>query len=269
MNELRVGKLFFLAVAVALAILGSFSYRALGDLETRSGWSLFVAVAILGLYGARKRLSFLPLGRVSSWLDVHLGTGLLAIGIFCVHTGLRLPAGLFEQLLWLCFVTLAASGLIGWGIVRVGPRILPRQADDPLDSDIPERRNSLSQKARRLAAEIPRDKSTGPLTRLCREVVLPWLDSSPILLGAAARRRHAAILRQCQGLHRYLHEDSQQILLGFESVLEERRRIDVAWRRHRLLRGWLLVHGSLTGVLIVAVVVHVLLVRSHAAAGPG
>jgi len=268
-SELRFGKFFFLAVAVAIAFLGSLSHRALGDLETRSGWLLLFAVAILALYGARKRLSFLPVGRASSWLGVHLGTGLLAIEIFCVHTGLRLPSGLFEQFLWLCFVTLAASGLLGWGIVRAGPRILPRQADDLSDSEIPQLRNALSQRARRLAAEIPHDESASPLTRLYREVVLPWLDASPMLSGAASRRRHAAVLRQCQGLQRYLHEDSQQILLGFESVLEERRRIDIAWRRHRLLRGWLLVHGPLTGVLIVAIVVHVLLTRSHAAAGPG
>lgn len=269
MIRLRTGSALLLVVAVALMLLARLSHRAMGDLETWSGWLLFFTTGMLALYGARKRLPFLPLGRTSSWLGLHLGIGGLAIGIFGVHTGFALPAGPFEQFLWLCFVALAISGVLGWGIVRVGPRLLPARDAEPLNSEIHELRNALIHRAKRLAEEIPADESASALTALYHDSVVPWLGSTPTGLGAASRRRHAAILRQCQGLRRYLHDDSRRVLLGLEEILEERQRIDLAWRRHRLLRGWLLVHAPLTGILILAAVLHVLLVRSHAAAGPG
>jgi len=90
----------WLLVVVAIAAILWQTQLGLGDLSTSSGWLLLASFLFLGLYGARKKVPFLPLGRVSSWLSLHIGTGLIAVALFFVHTGGRWPSGGFETTLW-------------------------------------------------------------------------------------------------------------------------------------------------------------------------
>ena len=40
-----------------------------------SGWILLGSFVLLCLYGARKKVPFLPIGKTATWLQLHLGFG--------------------------------------------------------------------------------------------------------------------------------------------------------------------------------------------------
>jgi hypothetical protein len=73
-----------------------------------AGLALFL---FMWLYPLRKKLGAAPLGRVSSWLDVHIACGLALPLVVAVHAGWRFTGliglGYFSMLL------VAASGVVG------------------------------------------------------------------------------------------------------------------------------------------------------------
>ena len=70
------------------------------SLAYESGWLLLGSFIILALYGMRKKFPFLPIGKTSSWLQLHLGIGLLSGYLFLVHSGFAWPQGSFEVALY-------------------------------------------------------------------------------------------------------------------------------------------------------------------------
>jgi hypothetical protein len=60
--------------------------NSLGISDFSTGWVLFFVIALLTLFGARKRLSFLPLGPASRWLRIHVAGGFMAVFMFWLHT---------------------------------------------------------------------------------------------------------------------------------------------------------------------------------------
>ena len=95
-----------------------------------SGWVLFALVAVLASYNLRKRISFLPLGSSSTWLQIHVFLGLLSIAVFGTHVGWRVPNGYLEVGLAFAYLVVAASGMIGLWISRVFPRRLSERGEE-------------------------------------------------------------------------------------------------------------------------------------------
>ena len=60
-----------------------------------SGWFLLGSFVVLGIYGVRKKVPFLPVGKTRTWLQLHLGFGAISTALFFEHVGYRFPGGLF------------------------------------------------------------------------------------------------------------------------------------------------------------------------------
>src|SRR5262249_5243880 len=114
------------ATAVALLLVaGVWLYGLrLRPTAAPSRWLVAAAVALLALFGARKKMSTIPLGRASAWLRIHVDVGLVSLALFVVHacynrdTGFHVPSGTFEATLAAAYVATAASGLVGLALSR-------------------------------------------------------------------------------------------------------------------------------------------------------
>jgi len=255
----------WLLVVVAIAAILWQTQLGLGDLSTSSGWLLLASFLFLGLYGARKKVPFLPLGRVSSWLSLHIGTGLIAVALFFVHTGGRWPSGGFETTLWFGFILLAASGIVGWGLQRLTPSFL--HSGDPLFSEeqIPREIAIILQESDQLLTETSPLGSSEVLSHFYRDRLRPWL-SAPREQWAHlidSRRPRLRLASDFSEMKRYIDLEAREPFDELEALASGKLELDRQHAWHRLSHGWLLVHLPLTGVLLVTIFVHVLVVRSH------
>ena len=79
-------------VFLALVIIGAFAVydASLYQVSFLSGWVLFAVMLFLALYNVRKKLTVLPLGSNSTWLQLHIYAGWLVIVLFGEHVQWRL-----------------------------------------------------------------------------------------------------------------------------------------------------------------------------------
>ena len=98
--------------------------------QTTLGWiaiSLSVLAAALSI---RKRLAYQGVGKLSSWLDVHIYAGIVASFAVLYHTGFRAGGPLTATLL-ACFSYTAVSGVLGLWISRKIPPLLTAMEENP------------------------------------------------------------------------------------------------------------------------------------------
>ena len=150
-----------LAVAVALAAgAGLWAYGLrLRPTATLSGWLLAATVVLLALFGVRKRLPAVPLGRASTWLRFHVDVGVVSVAVFVMHAwykpdaGFQAPNGALEILLASAYVVTAGSGVLGLALSRkLAPR-LTEGGDELLFDRLPIYRRDLRERAEALVVD--------------------------------------------------------------------------------------------------------------------
>jgi len=140
-----------------------------------SGWLLFASFAVLGAYGLRKKLPFLPIGRTTLWLQLHLGLGLISTYLFFEHVGYRMPSGSFESLLYVVYAVLLCSGFIGWILMRTMPGPMRSDGMELNRSRIPDELFKLREESDRCMAEIKPGELSAGLMDSYFEVIRPYL----------------------------------------------------------------------------------------------
>ena len=91
------------ALFVVVALQVQNDSRTLTDPTPLTGYYLFGLMIFLALFNTRKKLSMLPIGKVSFWLRLHVSGGLLTLGLFWLHIGKLWPNGGYEQVLAFSF----------------------------------------------------------------------------------------------------------------------------------------------------------------------
>lgn len=235
------------AVAIALGYRGWDFYRL--SLDERVEHPDFRALRPSGLYGngygwvaallivlnlsylIRRRFGSARLGSMRLWLDLHVGTGLVAATLVSFHSAfqLRTPIATLSTASLALVVTTGLLGRFLYALAPVGVHEELREALSAIDALLPGRRAALADGlaahpgpnlpanaslARSLAA-VPRWR------RACRarfahiEHTLPPRASRPPALRTAAKRLRraaaaearaaamSALLRSWRGLHRF------------------------------------------------------------------
>jgi len=128
----------FAILAALLVVVSSTVYvTAINQNGFLTGWILFGLVLALSGYRIRKKVSTLPIGRASSWLQAHIYGGLIALFAFFVHVGWRIPDGVFEGMFAAVFLLVALSGVVGIAINRIFARRLTRRGEEVIFERIP------------------------------------------------------------------------------------------------------------------------------------
>ncbi len=101
------------------------------------GYLLLAAIFCLALFNWRKKLSFLPLGSASAWLQAHIYVALGTVPIFLQHVGWRWPNGILETTLFGLYALTTFSGMVGLYWTRQLPRRLSKLRQEVIYEQIP------------------------------------------------------------------------------------------------------------------------------------
>jgi hypothetical protein len=226
-----------------------------------TGWLLVAAVLCLLLYNIRKKLPVVPLFAASGWLQFHAYLGVLAAGIFVVHTGGRFPAGALDRVLWCFFVVLALSGLTGFWLSRSLPARLRSRGEAVLFERIPAFRARLAAEVEALAANSVKESGSLVIAELYLRRIKGFLVASVPLLGQAFRSRRAlANLRhELRAVERYLTPAGRETLAAIEERIIVKDGLDYQYALHFTMKGWLFIHIPIAYGILPLIGIHILL----------
>ena len=233
-----------------------------------SGWVLFALVAVLASYNLRKRISFLPLGSSSTWLQVHVFLGLLSIAVFGMHVGWRVPNGYLEVGIAVAYLVVAASGIIGLWISRVFPRRLSERGEEVFYSRIPRVLRRIQVAAEREVLACLTDGESTAIPEFYSEELRAFFERHRYFWQHMIRsqRGELELIRKMDLHGRYLNEQEKQTMESLAEYVRVKSDLDFHFSHQLVLKVWLFIHVPLTYALVVMAIFHVVIVYAFSGA---
>ena len=250
-------------VVAALLLAATAVYRlTLEENGFFTGWILFTLIVILAGYNIRKKLSMVPVGPASNWLQFHLYAGVIAIIAFFLHIDWQVPNGPFEVVLAIAFVLVAGTGVLGIFLNRSLARRLAQSREEAIFERIP----ALITKLRETAEEATLNAVSEGGSMTIRDFYINRLSgyfAGPQhvfehLFGS--NRTFHKLSRDISALERYLDDTGRGHLAELRDLVDRKHDLDVQYAYQLVLKGWLFVHVPATAVLLIAMILHVVLV---------
>ena len=255
-----------LTVLAALVVLAFYWARAhsLNRTAFFTGWLLLSVMMVLTAYNLRKKLSFLPILRSATWLQIHLYLGLLTIPMFLAHTGFRVPNGGLETLLTVLFILVVGSGLVGIFITRSFPRRLAVCDEELMFERMPIYRRNLHEAAQKLVLESVAETGTTTIADYYRNRLNQYFAGFRnywFHLVESKRPRHN-YETEFGDLDRYLNDREKELAGQLAQLVYVKDELDYQRALQGTLKGWLFVHIAVTYSLLTCVVAHVIIVHA-------
>lgn len=255
-----------IALVVALALVGIdvMSDVALYQSVFLSGWLLFISIVLLLAYRVRKALTMLPIGAASTWLQIHIYTGLIAIVIFLIHAGTTLPVGILEFALYVLFVAVAMSGVIGLILARVLPQRLTARGEEVIWERIPIFIAELRREAEGVVFSSIDDTKSSTLRDFYIEHLHDFFSRPKHGLYhlIASNRPVFALSAELDNFDRYLNEQEKIYARDLRALVHKKDDLDFHYALMGTLKIWLLVHAPLSFGIIVLAILHMVLVHA-------
>lgn len=239
----------------ALLALWQFDhFSRLSDTSLLTGYLLIGMVAVLALLNVRKRFSFLPLGTVEGWLQVHIYMGCMVVVLFFMHLGLHWPSGLIEIVLAVLFLCVALSGIVGLILSRVIPSRLTARGGNVDFEQIPELRRKIKTRAEKIAVESIQLTGKSTIADFYIDCLESFFTVSNYFFSnhVLASKHHIDPLHtRIHALRRYLNDEENEIIEQLELLLIEKDMLDFQHCWQWVLRVWLFLHIPLSSGLLV------------------
>ena len=253
---------------IALFFLAQWTNQAelqLGFPSIVTGWFLFSVLVALALLNFRKKLSSLPLANCSSWLNLHLPGGFLAMGIFWLHTGSPWPLGIYEKFLAFLFYMTILTGILGLVIQRSFPRRLTQSGVEYVFERIPMEIVEFQKQARELLLTCARETRRDTLGTQFLEH-LDWYFQRPRfflnhVLGG--KKSETWILQQCSTIEGVLNPQEKTYLQKLFTLANAKKNIDLHFALQSVLKGWVMFHLPLAAALMTLAVWHILVAHVY------
>lgn len=265
-----------LAVAIALIVAaGLWIYGLrLRPSSSPSGWLLAATVVMLALFGVRKRLPAVPLGRASTWLHLHVDVGLVSLAIFVMHAwykpdvGFQAPNGALEILLASVYLVTAASGMLGLALSRRLPPRLATNEDELLFDRLPIYRRHLRERAEALVIDAAAETGATTLADFYQRALAGFFSGPRHFWPhvAQSRRPRLELTLQLDSIQRYLGDREKELARELGRLVEKKSEADHARAIQGVLRVWLAIHVAMTAALVVLALAHVVIVYRFGAA---
>ena len=239
--------------------------NSLGISDFSTGWVLFFVLALLALFGARKRLPFLPLGSASSWLKLHVAFGFMAVFIFWLHTDKVWPSSFYGQLLTLLFYAISISGVIGLLMETVFPSQLTHTKMEVIYERIPKELAEIRNEVEALVEECTKENASSVLAQHYLET-LRWYFQRPRFFMSnvcGSEKPQHWVHQQCIILERFLNEKERKYLDKVYLLAEKKRKIDFHYALQKMLKTWLLIHIPLAGAVMAMVFWHLIVIQVY------
>jgi len=212
----------------------------------------------------------LPLGRAVTWLQAHLYAGYFVIAVFLLHTSFSLPKGMLEWGLWVLFVIVALSGVIGAYLSRTTPAKLEQHSERVIFERIPAFRAGLAQEVEALAIDSVNQAGSLTISNLyvntlheffrCPRNIFSHLKSS--------RRPLSRIQGELDNLRQYLDDAGKKRLAEIKDLVQAKDNLDYQYAHQGVLKAWLFVHIPATYGLIVLMIAHIAIVYAFSSGVP-
>ncbi len=263
------------SVITALAILflygTSWLYgSALRDPRFLDGWVLVAGMLFLVLFNIRKKLPMLPLGRAAAWLQLHIYVGYFIVAVFLLHTDLSFPAGLLEWALWLLFIIVAISGIVGIYLTRTVPAKLEQHSERILFERIPAFRTGLAEEVEALAIDSVNQAGSLTISNLYINTLHAFFrrPQNLFLHLRNSRRPLNRINSEIDNLKQYLDDPGKERLMKIKDLVQAKDNLDFHYAQQGMLKAWLFVHIPATYGLLLLVAAHVAVVYAYSSGVP-
>lgn len=223
-----------------------------------SGFVLAGIVVILASFNLRKKLSFLPLGNSSLWLQVHVYLGIGALPLFLWHVGAKMPNGILESTLAALFVLTWVSGVYGFYITRRIPRQLTQMPVEYLAEEIPWHTANVRSQAYEVVRGAHRQSSQSILADYYLRHLFVYFERprSPLYLVYPTSRRRRHLQDGLREIGRYLSSAEYALRDRLMELVQVKDDLDFHRALQTILRLWLFVHIGLTIMLITLGTMH-------------
>jgi hypothetical protein len=258
-------------ILVAASLLTVLGVRALSLRLYRTslitGWLLFTLIVSLALFSVRKKLSFVPLGRASAWLQFHVHAGLFTALLLALHTDWRVPNGVLEGTLAAVFTAVVMSGIVGIFISRNFARRLTSRGQEVIFERIPRLRRRLEERAQELAlASVTEDGTTAIADFYTKRLVAYFRGPRNALLHLVdSRRPRLSWTSELSAMERYLDEGEKRRAAELLELILMKDDLDYHYALQGTLKAWLFVHIPLTYAVLVLALAHGLLAQAFMA----
>jgi hypothetical protein len=256
------------AAAAGLVLVGlvGFLRTALRPAGLYTGVLLYALVVGLALFNGRKKLPFLPLARASTWLQIHIYVGWLAVLVFFLHIGFRWPEGAFVRLLAAVFLLVAASGVVGLALTRWLPGFLARSGEPLTYERIPEHRAEIRTRIEALVTAADRESDSSTLGDFYLNHLMDYLEANPGPFPAldGQDRPYRRTVEALASLERYFNAREREVAAALREWIEAKRNLDNQLVAQRLLKLWLFVHIPASASLLLLGLVHGIIALRYA-----
>lgn len=230
-----------------------------------TGWWLFATIVALMSFNLRKKLSMVPVGGARWWMLAHIVGGVLALGLYSLHTNEWWPQGTYEQVLAGLFWAVTISGVVGYSIQQLYPKHLVHIGQETIFERVPAEIARLRAEAEAVVLSSASDTGNATLGQHYLNT-LAWFFRKPrfLLSHAALSRRSTYWLGlQTAAIERYLN-DKERVYLGrLAELAEEKDRVDTHYVLQGLMKLWLVVHVPLAFAMLALVFWHVVVVHVY------
>ncbi len=253
---LAMGSLFF------MFWVGHETYAlTLYDKHYFSGWALLILILMLTSYSFRKKISVLPIGTATSWLQFHVYLGLLSGLLFVIHIDWTIPNGWFEILLATMFSSLFLSGLMGYYLDRRLPPLLARRGEEVIFERIPSFMATLRNDAEDLSIKCAAETGSSTLSEHYIEHLAPFFSKPRKLLShlLGSNIGFSNTLKELDNMDRYLNDEERNFASQLRELAEKKDDLDYQYALQATLKGWLFVHVPLTYSTILLMSLHAVL----------
>ena len=239
------------------------------DIRHFSGWLMFALVVFLAAFNLRKRLSFLPILRAATWLQLHIYLGLFCGLIFVIHVGVGLPNGPLEITLSLLFLLVFVSGIVGLALSRILPRRLTNQGEEIIFERMPVYRRQLRDKAEELVLSSLTSSRSKMLAEFYSEELAVFFVAPSYLLYHLfmGQRPLNRILEKIDNQKRYCNDSECELIEQLRELVVKTYELDRSQYLQGLLKVWLFIHIPATFALFAFIVLHVILIHAYVGSG--
>jgi len=264
--KFRMRRLLFLA-ALLLAFLILTPYAigyqiAFSDVVFTSGWLLFAIVLFLSSYNVRKKLTYPPLLKSSTWLQIHIYLGAASLVLFLFHTGGKIPAGNLDIALYTLFSLMVASGFFGLYLTRTIPATLSSRGNEVIFERIPMFRRQVKDRVEQIILQSVEESDSSILAEYYESYLMYFLSGPRNILGHLARseRTSSRLRHELRGADRYLDARDKELASELLDLIKLKDDLDFHYARQGLLKLWLFFHIPMTLVLLMFLVAHIVLI---------
>lgn len=263
-RQRRIKNIIGLTIATVLFFIGVSQWSVYPKFNFYLGVCFLGAILILLSYNWRKKLTFIPLGKSSMWLQFHLYVGILSFFMFLVHVNYSVPNGFFEMSLFLLYLIVFLSGVGGLILSRSFPKRITAHGDELMFERLPIYLSDIRKEAQNLVEFSVED------TKSSKILELYYKDLDPFFAGFANQVAHLfegkrpinKLLLQMDSQSRYLNDKEKVYLTELKNLCVDKDHVDYNYALQGLLKKWFFIHIPFSYLLFLFGVVHGILVYS-------